>query len=401
MRVLFVCGADFSGPSEKQALGFAEQLLRRGHAVAIAIRGSESPGVDTAALSALEVVPYRFRGRRLVPQARQRMLGFAPDVVHAFNPRLVVLTAASEVVSASGAALVVHFEDDEWSLIRASGLPVARRVLRRPALWLSRWRVELWPFATRASLARAAAEAAALDALTPALSQEVQARLGRRAEVVLPVLPTLPGLGEQPRRPHAADGERTILYTGNVFGAHLSDFRILLRAVAVLRRRGIAVRLVHAGTFAPRLDPGRLAAQEGLRTDDVHLLGQLPLTEMPALLRRADVLVQPGAPSEFNRLRLPSKLQSYLASGTPTVTFAVGFGELLVDGEEALLTRTADPEELSDQLMRVLTDPDLATRLGEGGRRAARRLFDPVKNATTLIALYESALSGPASGRVR
>jgi len=96
------------------------------------------------------------------------------------------------------------------------------------------------------------------------------------------------------------------------------------------------------------------------------------------------VLVQPGRPTEFNRLRLPSKLQAYLASGRPTVTYATGLEELLTDREEVLFTRTGDPAELSARLGDVLTDEALRARLEYGGPRAAKRLFDADANAARI-----------------
>jgi glycosyltransferase involved in cell wall biosynthesis len=115
---------------------------------------------------------------------------------------------------------------------------------------------------------------------------------------------------------------------------------------------------------------------------------------VPALLRRADVLLQPGPPSDFNRLRLPSKMQAYLASGRPTVTFAVGFAELLEDREEVVKTHTGDPSELADRVEEVLDDGALRARLEHGGPAAAARLLDPARNTDALLAHYREAL-GP------
>jgi glycosyltransferase involved in cell wall biosynthesis len=85
-------------------------------------------------------------------------------------------------------------------------------------------------------------------------------------------------------------------------------------------------------------------------------------------------------------------MQTYLASGTPTVTFGVGFGELLEDGVEVLKTRGSEPAELADKLMALIDDPELAERIGRGGRAAAQRLFDPVANTDALLAHYEANL---------
>jgi glycosyltransferase involved in cell wall biosynthesis len=114
------------------------------------------------------------------------------------------------------------------------------------------------------------------------------------------------------------------------------------------------------------------------------------------MLREASILLSPGIPNDYNRLRLPSKLQAYLASGTPTISFATGFGELLRDRTDVLLTRTADPSELAELMIELLDDGDLRATLQRGGPTAARRLFDPATNVAALIAYYRAAVAGAA-----
>jgi glycosyltransferase involved in cell wall biosynthesis len=185
-----------------------------------------------------------------------------------------------------------------------------------------------------------------------------------------------------------ADDAPVALYTGAIGAPHESDIRLCLRALAEVQRRGVRVRFVHAGATEERRHPVQLAAQEGMTDGTAESLGYLSGSAVLRMLRQATVLVQPGAPSDFNRLRLPAKLPSYLASGTPTVTFAIGAGELLEDRSEVLKTYTASPSELADRLVEALTDSNLRARLQTGGPAAARRLFDPEQNASALEEHY-------------
>jgi glycosyltransferase involved in cell wall biosynthesis len=208
------------------------------------------------------------------------------------------------------------------------------------------------------------------------------------------VLPILPQVSAPPATDAAttAGGEgATLFYAGAIAPMHIEDFGILLSALATLRDGGRKIVLSHAGRVL--VDRDALLASAGLTADAVVFHGHVPQGALDALLKEADVLVQPGAPSEFNRLRLPSKLQAYLPSGTPTVTFAAGFGELLEDGSEVLKTHTADPQELADAVSRVLDDRSLAAVLAAGGPRAAQRLFDPVRNTDALEAHYRDHLA--------
>ena len=143
----------------------------------------------------------------------------------------------------------------------------------------------------------------------------------------------------------------------------------------------------------PRFDLDRIAVESGLSKDSFVSLGYVPGPTVPALLRRCRVLVQPGRANDYNRLRLPAKVHTYLESGVPTITFAVGFGEFLTDGVDALKLYGYDAEELAMAIRRVIESPDLASRLGEGGRRRALEIFDPVANVAALLNCYEDARS--------
>lgn len=395
-RVLFVSADAFGHASEKQFVGFAQELLRRGHGVMFSVGGDPASaareGVD--AIAGLRWQHHTFSGRRLHPDALAAVRAFAPDVVHALSPRVPTLAAAREMARATSARLVVHFSDDEWGSERK---PVWEpwRVRAKFAVRRVIWRAHppLWWLSTRTTLAWTRREAHALDALTPALAREVEARLGRPCHVVLPVTPRLTAPATHADAPEPLDfGDGAVaLFTGTVWPVYLPDFVLGIRAIGELHRRGREITFVHAGRFHPEMDPAALLAQAGVRSDRAHLLGHLPFHRMDGLMAAATVLLQPGPPSRFNRLRLPSKMQAYLASGVPTVTFATGFAELLADREEVLMTHGDDPAELADRIEELLDDRALYERLREGGPAAAARLFDPVANTDALLRVYRDA----------
>jgi glycosyltransferase involved in cell wall biosynthesis len=398
LRIAILCQNDFGAPTEKQALGYAEQLLARGHDVLILFgrdaSTAQSEGADR--VPGLKLRHYRFRGPRLRAEDVQVVRDFRPSLVHTFNPRVPTMRAAAELRGATDAPVLVHFEDDEWNPPPQAFpgenfyLPFARWVRRRA------WPVypPLWWQATRASLRWAQRNADGFDALTPVLADEVKKRVGRECSVVLPITPKRIASDEDAPAPAVSLPEMSgtvIGYTGTVLPVYLPDLRMGLEAVAEVQRRGHDVSFLHAGdTFG--FDPHLLAAEAGLKSGTAHFLGYRPFREMGALLARADILIQPGPPSEFNRLRLPSKMQTYLEWGTPTITFAVGFGELLEDGVEVLKTYGDQPSEMADRIEAVVTDPALAARLAAGGPAAAARLFDPVTNTDALEAHYRRSL---------
>ena len=394
LRVLFVCGADFRAPSEKQVLAFSTELLRLGHEVMISF-GGDPASVSEERVDSIEgLIVHRHRlvgprpGRADLSAARS----FRPDLIHAFNSRHPVIAAARSYSRATRAAVLVHFEDDEWGLARGpDGMPPtarAQRLVRRAAgvAW-----PRAWTLSTRGSLEWTRRHAAGLDAVTPTLAEHVTERLGRECAVVFPMADSAGPAAAPQLPPHLEEGHLVML-TGALYPAHEADARIGMQAVAQVRGRGIDAVFVHCGAVAPSIDAAALARECGLDDRSSVFLGHLPAERARALLARAAVLIQPGGPTEFNRLRLPAKLHPYLASGRPTVTFATGFGELLEDRKEVLKTYTGDPGELAERIAELLDDPDLSRTLAANGPLAAARFFDARRNTDALLAHYRHVL---------
>jgi hypothetical protein len=114
LRVVLVCQGDLGGASEKQALGFAEQLTARGHPVMLSLRGDPATVTREGAdrVQNLTVRFHSFRGPRLARADVDAVRAFNPTLVHAFNPRVGTLVAARAYARAAAAPLFVHWEDD-------------------------------------------------------------------------------------------------------------------------------------------------------------------------------------------------------------------------------------------------------------------------------------------------
>lgn len=400
LRILFVAGGDLDGPSQKQALWLAQELGRHGHRSLLSLYG-EPASLDGHGLErseGVEVSWHGFCGPMLSPAASRRAQAFAPDLIHAWTAREPVIVATRGMARATDAPTLVHWEDAEWHLLE--GLP--DRSALRAAVHLARRRFAcrihppLWHFSTDRSLAWATEHGRAFDAVAPALAEEVSARTGRECAAILPISPPSAwdgGWAPPPEIPAQMRGRALLLYTGDINFARAQDVKLALAATAAVQARGHDVAFLHAGRNSFGLPLERTAGEVGMTTGTVGSLGNLPFEQVPPLLRKAAVLLQPGRRTEHNRLGLPSKLQAYLASGTPTITFAFGAGELLVDREEALLTKTETAAELADLIVEVLSDPALCERLASGGPRAARRLFDPQDNAARMADHYHRALA--------
>lgn len=393
LSVLIVCQHDLAGPSEKQMLGFAQRLATRGHRVMLSF-GADLDAAQCEGLKlggGVELTEHRFSGRRLRSADIRRAAAFGPTLIHAVNSRVPTVAAANGYARATGAPVFVHFEDNEWEAWRGvPGDAMYHRLGRHVRRMESTIHPGAWPHSTARTRRWVRKRALGLDALTPELATEVALRLGRPCRTLLPVSPELDGgtLRGEIELPASVASLPLVVVTGTIYPFSLDDTVQGLEAVAAVQRSGYAVGYVHPGNVHPRIDPTMLAAQAGLAPGTFDFPGLVPYRMIGPLLRRASVLMQPGSPSEFNRLRLPSKLQSYLASGIPTITFAAGFGELLVDRLEVLKICSGEASELAARIVELLEDGSLRATLSEGGPRAARRLFDPDDNTEALIAHY-------------
>lgn len=395
MRVLLVCLSDFRAPGARQTLRLAEALTAAGHPAMVLIEGE----LDTARFGArqeqaVEVDRFDFDGPLLDRRTREIAERFEPDVVHCYEPRTAPLSASLQISRRTGATLCVRFADDDESLASEAGGSGLRGRLGRPAmLALGTVFPRRWPYKHPLLYRWMVKRAGGFDAIVPSLAEAVQQRYGIECEAILPAIPPV-------APPHSRQGLRErfglpagaplVLYTGSVYRAQFPDLAMLLDAFAVLAEQVPEARLVHTGRIAPRYDLERLRARTGPGAERVHFLGFIEeFEDLQALQAEAAALVQPGAPTEFNRLRLPAKVHDYMLTGRPTVTFEAGFGEMLADREEAVLTRTDRPEELAAAIEWVLADPARAEEIGRRGRERALELFDPGSVAAQTVAYYE------------
>jgi glycosyltransferase involved in cell wall biosynthesis len=395
LRILFVCLGDFHAPpGARQIYHFARGLVGDGHVVRILVGGSsetvqelgenldERIGVDT----------YRFRAGRITARTLSDAAAFAPDLVHVYEPRHAPATAALAIARRTRAPLFVRVADDDRYIAEHAGRPTRSWRTAKRALALAGYvSPTAWPFSHPKSHARLVREAVAFDAITPSLARETAKRIGRPCRAILPAAPPPPSPASDGVRASAKlpDDARLLLYAGSVFRPQFADFQLLLRAFALVAAERPDVHLVHTGRLAGRYQRDQLDELVGPGAARLHLLGYLPTEQdVLRLMASADVLVQPGAPTDFNRFRFPAKLHDYLVSGRPVVSFAAGVDEILTDGEHALLTRTGEPAELAAAITRVLDDVGLAEHLGKHGRAWALEAFSPARAARELVDHY-------------
>jgi glycosyltransferase involved in cell wall biosynthesis len=162
---------------------------------------------------------------------------------------------------------------------------------------------------------------------------------------------------------------------------------VLLHAARSLRDRvaGLRVLLVGRGEGRPALE--RLVAELGLGS--MVVFAGYRDSDLPDVLAAMDCFVLLGAGSEES---CRAVLEA-MAAARPVVAAKVGaLDDTVVDGETGWLVE-ADPALVARRVEAILTDPDLAQRMGEAGRERVTQRFTPEVRATVAEATYTRALA--------
>lgn len=374
MRCLLVSYTDWSVNSTEHTVAFATGLAQLGCSVCVAINTGGAFNAGFAFFAA-------------EPDGQLRPLGASEplkpaDVVHVWTPRAPIWRFLQQFRRLIGGALVLHFEDDETEVLRlfgAGSFPTERFSRAQ----LRARRLEDW---THPVLTNCLAQA--VDGIT-ILSPELAAHLPQDSAHLL-ITPPLPPTWWSPIPASAGlpdfNEEVSVIYAGGLHAAMADDFFELCRAIRLLRDRGRPVRLLRSGPEVPRelLETGASLARE------FRDLGFLPLDSLRALLARATVLVQPGAPTKFNRGRLPAKIPPYLASGTPVVMPAIYAWLGVRNREHAAMFCRGNASDIADAIESVLSDRPSARAMAARAAAFARERFAPRRCCAPLLGFYES-----------
>jgi len=164
----------------------------------------------------------------------------------------------------------------------------------------------------------------------------------------------------------AAAGRPILLNIGRLVG--YKGQRYLLEA---LRFTDSVAWLVGTGPLREELDR---VARVAKVTDRVKFWGDVDDSELPALLHACDIFVLPSiTPNEaFGLVQVEA-----MACGKPVISCQISSGVPFVnrDGITGIIVPPSDANALAQAIHQITSDPALAHRLGEGGRRRAHGEF--------------------------
>jgi glycosyltransferase involved in cell wall biosynthesis len=299
-------------------------------------------GIPTIVLGGDSTAGRVLRGAAVLGRLR-------PDVMHSHNPTSLQYGVLGKLVS--GARLV--FTDH-------------RGIVRVPATieWLLTDAVVAVSRDTARQSPASAVVAVIYNGVDPPAPKRTRAEV--RADL---------GLGEGP----------VALHVANFLPVKGHD--ILMRALALVKDRGVKLTVVTAGDGAERAPIEALAKTLGLGPEHVRFLGFR--SDVPDLLAAADFFVLPSRMEG-----LPLAVLEAMSHGLPIVTTRIGGNpEVVTDGEHGLLVPIEDPAALAAALARFAEDPDLRRKLGEAGRARVAAEFSFTEMTRKYEAIYDRLLA--------
>ncbi len=182
-----------------------------------------------------------------------------------------------------------------------------------------------------------------------------------------------------------------VLFAGTMGKVQALD--AVLGAALILKRENPAVRflLLGGGIEVDRL---KTIVEDQLLTN-VKFLPRVPMSEVGAILARADALLVHLKDDPLFRITIPSKTQAYLVAGKPIIMAVAGDAAQLIRASEAgVCAQPEDARSIADAINHLTTlEREELLQMGQRGQRYYREQFSLDSGARKFLHAYESTLN--------
>ena len=352
LRIVHVVSSLMNGGMEHFVIRLADAQRRLGHDATVMAIKPGPLGEDARARGVpFTVLDGKGKGDRIL-RGVAHMARLRPDVIHAHNTTSLHYAVLGRLVSGGRIVLTDHAQ--------------INRVPRAFEWYLTDAAVAV----SRDTATRSPARSVLPDVRVLHNGVDVEAPRRGRAEVRAEL-----GLGP------------------GLVAIHVARFVPLkaqdtvVRALAQLEARGVALTVLFVGDGPDRASTERLAAELGLGPERIRFLGFR--TDVPDLLGASDIFLLSSRTEG-----LPLSVLEAMSHGLAIVTTPVGgVPELCTDGQHALFVPVDDPAALADALSRLAPDPALRARLGEAALARALADFSFTAMTQKYLGLYREVLS--------
>ncbi len=139
---------------------------------------------------------------------------------------------------------------------------------------------------------------------------------------------------------------------------------------------------------------GLMRRAEELALPNVHWIGVQPRERIPYYLATSDVSLVPLRRKPLFEKVLPSKLFEIMGCSRPVILGVEGEARAAVESAGAgLCVRPEDPQQLTDAILTLYRDPDLAGTMGRNGRTFVRRHYCRDRLAHTYFDVLDAVVA--------
>jgi len=370
VRIALVCpyAWEAAGGVQVHVKNLATRLLDRGHQAMVLTPTIATPSEPWVRSVGRPIrVSYQGTVAPIAPlsyrRTRAALTSLRPDVVHVHEPLTPSASMFATLAAKVPVVATVHAYLDRSYAMELTA-PILRRIWRRVSVGVA-------VSEAAASFLRRAVDDAALEIVPNGVD------VGAFAEA-------------EPRVDLPAG--RRILWVNRLDAQ--KGFPIAVAALSKVLAEVPDAVLVVVGEGKDREALGLLTESVRARVD---MRGAVPNEQVPSFHAACEAFVSPAVGQESFGIALVEAM----AAGLPVIATDIpGYREVVSDGVEGLLVPPRDPEALAAGLVRVLTEPELAVRLGEAGRERARTFDWPVV-VDRLEELYGRAIEGAGYDRPR
>jgi glycosyltransferase involved in cell wall biosynthesis len=182
--------------------------------------------------------------------------------------------------------------------------------------------------------------------------------------------------------------DRVILFVGALDRAHyFKGVQVLMQALDLLSDRSVRLLVVGDGDWREAYQ--HKAAVLGLE-EQVVFCGRVPDDELPLHYACSDLLV---LPSTTRGEAFGVVLLEAMACGKPVVASNLpGVRSVVADGQDGLLVRPRDVNDLAEKMQVLLDDPERRRQMGLRGRSKVEEKYDWPTIIPRLVRTYEEVL---------
>lgn len=179
-----------------------------------------------------------------------------------------------------------------------------------------------------------------------------------------------------------------VMFAGNIGEAQ--DFNSILKA-AELTKHDKNIKWVILGDGRNKEFVCKEVERLGLQ-ETFLLLGSYPMADMPGFFIHADLMLVALKDEYIFSLTIPSKVQSYMASGKPIVSMINGIGnEIITDARCGLTANAGDYESLADNVIKLSKQPkELLNEFGTNSKAYYEANFSKKIVIDNLLTIMES-----------